>query len=354
MIEELLTKIAALQCSGDRYYKVGHFPSYRYYPYLNLRREDDNFFYTALTLSLLKMLRPFLREDLQNTVQLITQQAVQNYQLYQVREEDAIVYQFWRVGKHNHFPNGLILKHFRKFKSPPDTDDTALGYLTYPHTFDEVIAWKEYLKKFANGYAKTNRKLAFPFKPAGVYSTWMGTGRMPIEFDVVVMCNTLRVFLTYGTPLEDTDLATLEYVRRVLRTNYYLRAPFFAAPWYPSAIVIHYHLVKFFTDFKEFATVNDGGLLRENTRLMQSEKHLSFLERILLNVAAFRLGLPTLAVRYDVNWEIELKKFSFYIGGMLTATTSPSLWQLAKYPIFHWQFKCFAFYYSLVVEYEIW
>ena len=127
--------MAQQNLESSKYYKIGHFFASRYYPYLNLKREENNLFFNALTINQLNRILPLLKAE-QNNYRLVNKiigRGLRNYADYAKLDGQTTVYQFWPIGLRNHFPNGLFLHRFKKFKSPPDVDDTALAYLTKPH-----------------------------------------------------------------------------------------------------------------------------------------------------------------------------------------------------------------------------
>lgn len=349
-ISPIIDRIEALQSKGDTYFLAGHFKAYRYYPPWRLARPDDNLFYTALTVAVLQPLSPILNPAQTTRVGEIIRRAQANYPVFGVERGGTIVYQFWREGKHHHFPYGNVLYRFRKFKSPPDIDDTALAYLSYQHTTEQATKVQQYVQPFANGIRKWNPKLPARFNLPKVYSTWMGSGAMPIEFDVVAMSNLLRAFHQYQLPLNDYDEATLAYICLLIQSGYYLEEPFYAAPWYPNPIVIHYQIVKLWyeTRYDQLEAIKpqliaDWQKLKRNARLP--------MEQILCASSALRLGLKMDELSVDDLEEEKLYEFVYSIGGMLTASTSKFSWRLAKHPLTHWHFKGMAFYWALVLEY---
>ncbi len=351
-LTELLDQIEAQQITTTGTFFKGMFPTQRRYPYLGLKRADSNIFFTALTIRLLRECQPFLDVTLQSRIDRIAARAKCAFPFYSKKEQGVKVYQFWPVGANNHFPNGLFLHHFKKFKSPPDVDDTALSYaITNPSTAD-VLALRDYLIPFANGSNKWNRKILKRYQKPMVYSTWMGTGAMPIEFDVVVLTNLLAVFLTHGIELNQYDLASLDYLASLIKDAYYLKAPFYAAPWYPSAVVILYHLVKFFGTYQPERFHQLYPIFKSHWNALRG-KSVSFMEQVILNTIGLKLGMDPAKISFPENWEDELLEYPFYIGGMLTAMQSSASWYLARYPIFHWRFVCPAFNFSLVLEQQI-
>ena len=329
----------------------GQFYAFRNYPYLRLKRIDNNIFFTALVLRHLQSFLKVCSSQQALVIQEMIDLALPNFSRYAKQEQGTTIYQFWPIGPNNHFPNGYFLHRFRKFKSPPDSDDTALAYLVLSPPVSEVEKWRNYLIRFSNGYdGKWNRKIPNHRKWEGVYSTWMGTGAMPIEFDVVVMMNILSVFLKAGLVLNDYDRKTLNYIETILTSGHYLQAPFYAAPWYPNPVLIFYHVVKFFKEclpekMEEHTTV----LRRQFQQLRASIQH-GGMEELLLVLSASYLGVDRSQDTMAGFTPKDESTFHYYIGGMLTATRSQAGWRLAKHPVFHWRFICPALNYALQLE----
>lgn len=351
LVSHLIQELSKEQASGHEKFPPGFFPAYRRYPYLGLERSDDNLFCTALTIAKLQHWLPSLSTDKQNVINSIVDKARTNYSNYRVWRRESWVYQFWREGSGLHFPNGKLLRHFKKFKSPPDADDTALAYLSYPHTQAETLAWKHYLQTFANGEQKWNTKMPTPLRIPKVYSTWMGTGAMPVEFDVVVLSNVLRCFHHYGLPLNEYDEASILFLCRVISTGDYVHQPFYLAPWYPSSILIHYYLVQLLTETQWPQIDALRSVLIDHWHTI-SKQATNFVEKVLLCNSALRLGIPTSPIQIPPNWPQTLY-FTCYTGGMLTALHSRAAWAIAKWPIFHWRFSCNAYALSILLEYQM-
>ena len=205
---------------------------------------------------------------------------------------------------------------------------------------------------YSNGVQKENRKVPKIYRKPNVYSTWLGTGAMPIEFDVVVMSNILRLFIERGLILNDYDLATINYIEKVIINGRYLKAPFQTAPWYPSSIVIFYHLVNFFSDCLPIKFQEYTETFTQHFQLL-SKMANSIMDKVLLALSSMDLKLDTFHINYPQDWEKDLIRYPFYIGGMLTATRSKLGWYLAQNPLFHWRFICPAFNYTILLYYEL-
>lgn len=329
---------------------AGFFQVSRYWPYLNLTRIDDNLFSQALILQQLETLIPFLSPELKPQIEQRAQTIKQRFGAYQkIAAGEVPIYQFWPIGRNHHFPNGHFLHRFRKFKSPPDLDDTALAYLTLPHPTEDTRKLRGYLRHFANGNRKWNRKAPKFLQIKDVYSTWMGTGRMPIEFDVVVMSNALRLFSKHQLSMNSYDLATLHYIKEVLQQEFFLENPFYAAPWYPNPILIFYHLAKMVEGAMDQTFQPIHQLLQGHLQGLESFVKRP-MDNILLVLAAKKLGATINLEKVSLENILD-QKAPFYVGGMLTALEQQWVWKIAKYDFFHWQFLSKALDLALYCEY---
>ena len=323
----------------------------RSYPYLRLERNDSNLFFQALMVQFLDFIKLYIPDKEFLVLDERSKMIREHYADFRQDINGLPIYQFWKIGKQHHFPNGNFLHRFKKFKSPPDLDDTSLAYLTKPHSTSEVIQLRDYLQKFANGIQKFNKKVPRPLNLPLVYSTWMGTGRMPIEFDVVVLSNFLRLLLKHHIPWNSFDLASISYLEKIVKDNYYVYSPFMAAPWYPNPILIYYHLVKLvFVDKKSFP---DGLVYKLQKDFSWLQKHTNgVMDELLLQISGLRIGIKNIKMlEFPGIQSREVQDFSYYIGGMLTATQSKWIWPMARSPIFHWRFQCTALTVCLWLEY---
>ena len=172
--DELIKKIAHLQDTANRkYFPEGIFESYRSNKYLRYRRPDTNVFFTAITVFTLNNIKENLSLESQKLIEKITEKAVKNYDLF--KNKDGLnTYNFFQTNPSKHFPNGNILHRFNHFKIPDDIDDTAMIYLTKPHSQEEAKWLQDKLITHSNLY-KQQIKNTFPeYQNLKAYSTWFG------------------------------------------------------------------------------------------------------------------------------------------------------------------------------------
>ena len=135
---DIIKKIAHLQDSANRkYFPKGIFESYRSNKFWRYHRPDTNVFFTAITVFTLNNIKEKLSLESQKLVEQITDKAVKSYDLF--KNKDGLnTYNFFQTNPSQHFPHGNILHRFNYFKIPDDIDDTAMIYLTKPHTQEEA------------------------------------------------------------------------------------------------------------------------------------------------------------------------------------------------------------------------
>ena len=195
--DDLIKQIAYLQDSADRrYFPNGIFESYRSNKIWHYRRPDTNVFFTAITVFTLNNIKQFLSPESQLIVENITKKATANYHLFQ-NKDGLNTYNFFQTNPSQHFPHGNILHRFNHFKIPDDIDDTAIIYMTLPHTQEDDKWLQNKLIQHSNG-CKKQIKNTFPaYQNLKAYSTWFGKN-MYIEFDACALSNMIYCLLDYG------------------------------------------------------------------------------------------------------------------------------------------------------------
>ncbi|MDZ7897142.1 MAG: hypothetical protein U5N85_03825 [Arcicella sp.] len=347
--DKLIQKIAHLQDTADRrYFPEGIFESYRSNKYLRYHRPDTNVFFTAITVFILNNIKEKLSPESQKLVEQITEKAVKSYDLF--KNKDGLnTYNFFQTNPSKHFPHGNILHRFNYFKIPDDIDDTAMIYLTKPHTQEEAKWLQNKLIQHSNEYSKTIRNTFPEYQNLKAYSTWFGKN-MYIEFDVCALSNMIYCLLYYGLELDEYGQDSVKYIQQVILSNQYIDQPFRVAHQYARTPLIMYHVMRLMNKFH----IPELEICREkleNDILYYLKKDdLSFWDRILLEIAhggknknvvkQFHLGLNL----HDV------KEFPFFIAGFLTAYENSLLYKLASSPLFHIQWTCEAHCLALLAE----
>ena len=82
----------------------------------------------------------------------------------------------------------------------------------------------------------------------------------------------------------------------------------------------------------------------------------SSMEKIVLSISLMHLGKESVPIKYELESELfkkDLKRFSFFMAPILSGSSNKLLSLLKRFSLFHILFRCIAFYYTLILEYEI-
>ena len=361
--DELIQKIAHLQDTANRkYFPDGIFESYRSNKYLFYRRPDTNVFFTAITVFTLNNIKEFLSPESQLLVEQITDKAVRSYELF--KNKDGLnTYNFFQTNPSKHFPHGNILHRFNHFKIPDDIDDTAMIYMTLPHTQEDAKWLQNKLIQHSNNY-KQQIKNTFPeYKKLNAYSTWFGKN-MYIEFDACALSNIIYCQLYFGLELDQHGQDSVKYIQQTILSNQYIEQPFSVAHQYARTPLIMYHVMRLMNKFHIPELELCRKKLEKDILYYLVKEELDFWDRILLEIALRRVVCedtdngsknknvvevkPTVELLNDVS-----KNCPFFIAGLLTAYENPLLYKLSSSKIFHINWTCEAHSLALLAEWMV-
>lgn len=353
LIQLLLQRISVLQLEDTAHFPAGLVPSYRKNPLvLGYNRPDTNIFFTAITVFTLQQIKPKLPTVLRKIVDEMSRQAVQHYPDFQ-NKDGLKTYNFYRTPKagkpSGHFPNGRFLNRIEHFRLPDDADDTAMIYLTSQPSHEDLQWLKHKLTLHAN-LATRQVEDSFPeYANLRVYSTWFGKN-MPVEFDVSVLCNLLFCIFHYQLPLDEHDYDSLEFIRSVVEKGQYIREPFRCSHSYPRAPIILYHIAGLLAAFRpEPIEPIRGQLIRDAYQLLANG--LPVMDRVIVSTSLLQLGEKPPRIDVLAISEKEIRDYSFFIAGMLTASQNPLLNRMAQSRLVRMDWTCEAHSLALLVEY---
>lgn len=339
-IDTLIKRIALCQSRGDAFFSEGIFPSFRHNKYLGYKRPDTNIFYTATIVFILNQVKDKVSENTQKLIQEITEKAIKNYPAFQ-NKDGLKTYNFWQTKPSKHFPNGKIFKHFDHFRIPDDIDDTALVYLTLPHSKDDVLWLKEKLKKHTLTDA------------SGAYSTWFGKN-MPIEHDVCALCNLMYLFEKHELPHNEYDEVTFRFLREVIIEEKYIKNAFKVAHNYATTPLIIYHYARLLGNFE----IPELEVCRE--KLIQKIKQLlengeengesNKMNRVILETSLLKLDKNSKSIPLISHISYPLFNFTYFIAGLLSSYENPILYFFAPFKITQMKWECEAHVLALIVE----
>jgi hypothetical protein len=355
--DDLIQKIAHLQDTSNRkYFPEGIFESYRSNEIWRYRRPDTNVFFTAIIVFTLNNIKEFLSPESQILVEKITDKAVRSYKLFQ-NKDGLNTYNFFQTNPSKHFPHGNILYRFNHFKIPDDIDDTAMIYMTLPHTKEDAKCLQNKLITHSNNY-KQQIKNTFPeYKKLNAYSTWFGKD-MYIEFDACALSNMIYCQLYFGLELDEYGQDSVKYIQQTILSNQYIEQPFRVAHQYARTPLIMYHVMRLMNKFHipELEICREK-LERDILYYLQKED-LTTYDRILLEIVN---RSPLTPEGGTFSFDILDEKTppsgaalaTFFIAGFLTAYENPLLYKLSSSKLFHINWTCEAHSLALLAEWKV-
>jgi hypothetical protein len=352
--DDLIKKIAYLQDTANRkYFPEGIFEAYRSNKFWGYHRPDTNVFFTAITVFTLNNIKEKLSPESHQLIEQITEKAVKSYELF--KNKDGLnTYNFFQTNPSQHFPHGNILHRFNHFKIPDDIDDTAMIYLTKPHTQEEAKWLKDKLIEHSNGYQKTIKNTFSEYRNLKAYSTWFGKN-MYIEFDACALSNMIYCLLSYGLELDQHGRDSVKYIQQVILSNQYIDQPFRVAHQYARTPLIMYHVMRLMNKFHVPELEICREKLENDILHYLKKKDLGFWDRILLEIIA--PPAPDGGASESKSRVLALPSgaggASFFIAGFLTAYENPLLYKLASSPLFHIQWTCEAHCLALLAEWMV-
>ncbi|GAB3890532.1 hypothetical protein GCM10028803_01420 [Larkinella knui] len=321
---------------------------------MGYNRPDTNVFFTALTVFTLQQIRPQLPPVLQEKIDGIAQKAVRQYPDFQ-NKDGLKTYNFYRTPKRGqpsgHFPNGHLLHRIDHFRLPDDADDTAMIYLTSEPSREDLLWLKQKLTEHANLATRQVEDTYADYVNLRAYSTWFGKN-MPVEFDASVLCNLLFCIYQYDLPLNEHDYDSLEFIRSVVETGRYRREPFRCSHSYPRAALILYHVAGLLAAFdpEPLASIRVP-LIRDAYAMLKAG--LPIMDQVIVSTSLLQLGEKPPRIDVLSIPEKEIRTYSFFIAGMLTASQNPLLNRLAQSRLVRMDWTCEAHSLALIVEYLV-
>lgn len=353
-IDFLIQKIENFSLERKEVPVNGFFASYRYHNYLPYYRLDDNIFFpSSIAFILMSYLDKLNAEQIQK-VEIIIKRIREKYELYENKKENFI-YNFYQLKPKAHYPYGKLLHKIEHFKLPEDADDTVIITMTLPVVSKERISKiRKYLVNFSNLKNKKVKGISDEYAILPVYSTWFGSGIMPIEIEICILCNILTFVFKYNLELNGHDIASIEFIQKAIKNKDILHNPIPISGQYPETSVILYHIARLYTFSKEKIEFDKTTLIEIIGKKIAHTK--SIFEKILLSISLLKFGHPVEYIKWRelmVDLEKEFKKFPFFTAPMFSGTSNPIYNMLKKYDFFKMHFGSEAFYITLLLEYEV-
>ena len=349
---QILTKIQALQQTNTGF-PPGIFPSTRVYAYnKNNSKNDPNVFFTGLIVHTLKKYQKQCTPYQQGLIQQIVKDGLSSVGLFK-NKSGRDTYNFWRTDTPQIFPNAGWLNTFDKSQSlPDDLDDTVILLWAEEASRERAAVVHDTMQLFANTKGKTVKNSLPAFKKLPAYSTWFGK-KMPIDFDMAVLCNVLSFVNAYDLQWTDSDSASLQLITTAIDNNWHLNKADFISPHYAKPAVIMYHIARLLTAGNQqniqTLTALKPTLLKQTDSLLAISKDP--LEAILLNTARVHFGgIPNDESQTPDQAAIEQSKYPFFIANMASMLPSPVKRPLSKLAFVKFEYRCPAYNLALLWE----
>ena len=351
---QLLTKIQALQQTNTGF-PPGIFPSTRLYAYnKNNIKNDPNVFFTGLIVLTLKKYQKHCTPYQQSVINQIAKDALSQVGLFKNKQGRG-TYNFWRTDTPQIFPNAGWLNKFDKSQSlPDDFDDTVILLWAQEVSRERAAAIHNSMQLFANTKGKTVKNTLAAFETLPAYSTWFGK-KMPIDFDMAVLCNVLSFVNAYDLPWTGSDTASLQLITTAIQNKWHIRKANFIAPHYAKPAVILYHIARLLITGKqqnlEALMALKPSLLHSTDSLLAISKDP--LETILLQSARIEFGGIAGVVQTPQAFDtaaIEQSTYPFFIANMASMLPNPVKRPLSKLAFAKFEYRCPAYNLALLWE----
>ena len=351
---QLLTKIQALQQTNTGF-PPGIFPSTRVYAYnKNNIKNDPNVFFTGLIVLTLNKYQKHCTPYQQSIINQIAKDALAQVGLFK-NKQGRDTYNFWRTDTPQIFPNAGWLNKFDKSQSlPDDFDDTVILLWAQEVSRERAAAIHDTMQLFANTKGKTVKNTLTAFETLPAYSTWFGK-KMPIDFDMAVLCNVLSFVNAYDLPWTRSDSASLQLITTAIQNNWHMRKANFIAPHYAKPAVLLYHIARLLNAGKQ---QNMEALMTLKPSLLHSADSLLTntkdpLETVLLQSARLQFGGITNDVQIPKTVDaavIEQSTYPFFIANMASMLPNPVKRPLSKLAFAKFEYRCPAYNLALLWE----
>ena len=349
---QILTKIQALQQTNTGF-PPGIFPSARVYAYnKNNSKNDPNVFFTGLIVHTLKKYHKLCTPYQQRIINQIVKDGLSSVGVFK-NKSGRDTYNFWRTDTPQIFPNAGWLNKFDKSQSlPDDFDDSVILLWAQEVTKERAAVVHDTMQLYANTKVKSIKNSLPAFKNLPAYSTWFGK-KMPIDFDMAVLCNVLSFVNAYDLQWTASDSASLQLITTAIDNKWHLNKADFIAPHYAKPAVIMYHIARLLTagnqqNIQTLIALKPI-LLKQTDSLFTISKDP--LEAILLNTARVHFGgIPNDVFQTLDQATIEQSKYPFFIANMASMLPSPVKRPLSKLAFAKFEYRCPAYNLALLWE----
>ncbi len=319
LINYLLKRIAVQQIKQDDYFLQGIFPSYiSNNETFSNRKKDNNIFFNGLIAYTLNDIRPHVNNEERLIIDSILSNAKPLFAKFK-NQKGRDTYNFWRTDTVYDYPYASFLKLFgKKITLPDDMDDTVLSLLALDA--DDSIASNVHslMQSYVSSDTNKVRSVINVYNNVPAYSTWFGK-KIPVVFDVSVLCNILSFVQLYNLVWTKADSASLEVIVKTVENNYHITEPLYASPYYTKTSIILYHIARLMS-IKKIPELEKLKVKLITDAVNEFVRSNNLMEKIILCSAILKWGYRSLQFQLpatdNIEKEIEKNDFSFFIGNI--------------------------------------
>lgn len=314
-IDYLLDKIEAPQLKHNDYFLDGIFPSYiNASRKFKTKKKDNTIFFNALIAYTLKENYNKLSPEQKITCDSIVARSIKASSYFKNKTRNT--YNFWRTDTATKFHYSWWLPLFKGNSSlPDDMDDTVLSLLMNDEHKDSAEALHQLMQFYINSNPplKTAYKI---YSYDSAYSTWFGK-KMPVVFDVSVMCNILSFVQQENLQWSKADSATLQHIIKTIQRNDIVKHPAFVSPYYANTSIILYHIARLMS----IKPIDELEKIKPRLIQLANEKRQStnnLFEKLILSSALMKWNQSPAPLNISIKnlKEIEQNNLPFFIGNI--------------------------------------
>ncbi|MFN3667101.1 MAG: hypothetical protein ACK4S0_13125, partial [Sediminibacterium sp.] len=359
IISRLLQRLDILQTKEDGIFPKGSFPTYRTYALKKQRQKADiNPFFTGLIGFTLEDLKSEFSPYQHELANKIIHQSFSAYPKFKNRNADRNTYNFWPTDTPRIFTYSGWLNLFNKKRALPDDLDDTVILLMAQRKSDSIA--KE-VHDLMQGYTNNEEKKisnTFPeYKKIGAYSTWFGK-KMPVDFDISVLCNVLYFVQFYNLTWTAADSASLFLIEDMIKTKKHINYSNYVSPHYVTVPNILYHISRLMA-LKPIPPLEKlKPQLIEDAKVALSTSTV-FMDQVILGTSLLRWGVKPPVINLGNSSDtkfinmVEDEKFCFFIASM--ASMLPDSWKkrMTKLKIGTFYYYCPAYNHLLLLEHLV-
>ncbi len=315
LITALLHRISQQQVQQDAFFLPGIFPSYiSSKEVYNSTKKDNNIFYNALISFTLKNIKPYLSKNNKIIIDSIEQKARPLYAHF-INQKGRNTYNFWRTDSAFEYPYTGLLNPFNKHVTlPDDMDDTVFSLWAQDVSDSAAAAIHTVMQDYTNNGTNELRSVLPTLNNYPAYSTWFGK-KLPVIFDVSVLCNVLSFVQENKLTWTKADSASLELITKTITEGYYKNEAIYVSPYYGKTSIILYHIARLMAikpipalEALKKTLVTDAAIIWATTK--------NPVEKIMLSSALLKWGYKVPTFEIPTLTTLEQNDFAFFTGNI--------------------------------------